>query len=168
MLPDTMTTFDLTGDWEGHYVQDRGRHGISMRVVQRGQSFVGAMRDADTLLSSRQELHAPAGDDGKHPEPLGEVEVLSAVPEHSTIEGEVEGRVVTFVKSYRGNSSTSVWGPGGAKVHVETPGHQVNYRGTLDVRGDEFAGHWSIPSPDGDKPLRDRFLLRRVRPAKAD
>jgi hypothetical protein len=157
-----MTTFDLTGDWTGHYEQNRGRHGISMRIVQRGQSFVGAMRDADTMLSSRERLHA-VGDDGKRPDEINEVEVLSTLPEHSTIEGEVEGRVVTFVKSYRGTSTTSVWGAGGAKADFEAPGHQVNYRGTLDARGDEFAGHWTIEGADDGPKLRDRFLLRRTR-----
>lgn len=159
-------TIDLSGDWTGHYEQDGGRHGLSMRVVQRGQSFVGAMRDVDTLMASREVLHARAADGSQQPEIIGEAEVLSSLPEHSTIEGEVEGRLVTFVKSYQGKSSTNVWVPGRAKMQFESPGHQVNYRGTLDATGTELAGHWTIPPKHGGLVLRDRFLLRRV--AKPD
>jgi hypothetical protein len=160
-----MTTFDLSGEWEGHYVQDRGRRGISMRVVQRGQSFVGAMRDADTLLASREKLHAQAADGSAKPELIGEAEVLSTLPEHSTIEGEVEGRIVEFTKSYRGHSRTDVWVPGRTKMQFEAPGHQVNYRGTLDATGNELTGYWTIAAPKGAKRLRDRFVLRRARHA---
>jgi hypothetical protein len=156
-----MTTIDLTGDWQGHYVQDKGQHGISMRVVQRGGSFVGRMRDVDTLLASRQELRAPT--DGA--ELLGEADVLSTLPEHSTVEGELDGRVVAFVKSYHGKSTTTV-SVNGRTMNFTAPGHAVQYRGTLAADGDEIAGHWTIDAPDGGKPLRDRFLLRRVRPAK--
>ncbi|MBL8755967.1 MAG: hypothetical protein JNK15_21910, partial [Planctomycetes bacterium] len=150
-----MTTIDLTGDWEGHYVQNGGRHGISMRVVQRGASFVGRMRDVDTLMASRQELRAPTDD----AELLGEADVLSTLPEHSTVEGEAEGRVVTFVKRYHGKSTTTV-SVAGRTMNFTAPGHAVQYRGTLDAPGDELAGHWSIDAVDGGKPLRDRFLLR--------
>ena len=158
-----MTTFDLSGEWAGHYRQNGGRHGISMRIAQRGESFVGAMRDADTLLASRETLHAQAADgESKQPEVLGEAEVLSAVPEHSIIEGEVAGRVVTFVKSYQGKSSTSVWVGARANMTFEFPGHQVFYRGTLDAAGQVLTGHWKIPPHHGGPPLRDRFELRRM------
>ena len=53
-----MTAIDLTGTWTGHYQQNGGRHGITMQIVQRGQSFVGRMRDDDTILSGRETLHA--------------------------------------------------------------------------------------------------------------
>ncbi len=155
-----MTTIDLTGDWEGHYVQNNGRHGISMRVAQRGSSFVGRMRDVDTLLVSRQELRAPTDET----EVLGEADVLSTLPEHSTIEGEIEARVVTFVKHYKGKSTTTV-SVAGRTMNFSTPGHAVQYRGTIDFAGSEIAGHWTIDAPDGGKPMRDQFLLRRVRPA---
>lgn len=163
MLPAAMTTLDLSGDWAGHYEQGGGRHGISMRIVQRGECFVGAMRDVDTLMASREVLHALAADGAPQPEVIGEAEVLSTLPEHSTVEGEVAGRVVTFVKSYRGKSSTSVWVPGKAKMQFEAPGQQVQYRGTLTADGQQLAGHWTIAASSGGPELRDRFLLKRAK-----
>ncbi|MFO1032045.1 MAG: hypothetical protein U1F60_13290 [Planctomycetota bacterium] len=157
-----MTEFDLTGTWEGHYVQGGRQHGISMRVVQRGASFVGAMRDVDTLLVSQERLHAASVEDGKDAEVLGEAEVLSSLPEHSFVEGEVEGRLVTFTKRYQGKSSTSIWVEGKANLTFETPGHAVHYRGVLSPDGDLLSGMWRIPPQHSDGELmRDHFELRR-------
>lgn len=157
------TAFDLTGTWEGHYVQNGRRHGISMRVVQRGQSFVGAMRDADTLLVSHERLHTASGDGSKDTEQIGEAEVLSSLPEHSSIEGEVEQRLVTFVKRYQGKTSTSIWVPGRANVTFEVPGHDVHYRGMLSLDGTTIAGMWRIPKQQtGGELMRDRFELQRA------
>ncbi|MGB3967812.1 MAG: hypothetical protein WBO45_13855, partial [Planctomycetota bacterium] len=142
------------------YQQNGGRHGITMQVVQRGQSFVGSMRDADTVLASRARMQQEPAGGGKGR--TAEVDVLSTLPEHSTIEGEVEGRLVEFVKSYQGKSSTSVWGPGGKSMTVESPGHRVHYRGTLDATGSVLRGVWRIrPREADDEPLRDQFELRR-------
>lgn len=162
MLVAPMTTIDLTGAWQGHYVQNRGRHGIAMRVVQRGQSFVGAMRDTDTLLAGRAVVRAPAADAAAAPAVVGEAEVLSSLPEHSTVEGEIEGRIVTFVKTYRGNSSLDVWVPGRPPGKVEVKGHQVHYRGTLAADRDELTGYWTITPARGGPRLRGAFVLRRV------
>lgn len=157
-----MTELDLTGTWEGHYVQNGRQHGLSMRVVQRGASFVGAMRDADTLLVSQERLHAASVDDGKDTEVVGEAEVLSSLPEHSSVEGEVEGRLVTFTKRYQGKSSTSIWVAGKANLTFETPGHVVHYRGVLSPDGSLLSGMWRIPPQHSDgELLRDHFELRR-------
>lgn len=156
MLRRAMTTFDLTGDWEGHYLQRGGKHGIAMRVVQRGQSFAGGMRDVDTLLASHETMRLL---DPAHPERerVTTLEVLMSLPEHSTVEGEVEGRVVIFVKSYRGTSTADVRLADGTSRQIRTPGHQVRYAGTLDASGNVLSGHWSIPPGQ-----RDHFELRRV------
>jgi hypothetical protein len=157
------TAFDLTGTWEGHFVQNGRRHGISMRVVQRGQSFVGAMRDADTLMVSHERLHTAGGDASKDIEMVAEAEVLSSLPEHSSIEGEVEKRLVTFVKRYQGKTSTSIWMEGKANITVEVPGHDVHYRGMLSLDGNTIAGMWRIPPQhNGGELLRDRFELQRA------
>jgi hypothetical protein len=158
-----MTAIDLTGSWVGHYEQSGGRHGISMHVVQRGQSFVGRMRDVDTLLASRGIVHARAADDATaKPIVVGEAEVLSSLPEHSVVEGEVDGRVVTFVKRYQGKTSTSVQLVDKPSIAFESPGYDVHYLGTLAPDGGELAGHWTIDSQQGGPPQRDRFVLRRI------
>lgn len=165
MLRRLSHTFDLTGTWEGHFVQNGRRHGISMRVVQRGQSFVGAMRDVDTLMVSHERLHTAGGDGGKEKEAEAgsEAEVLSSLPEHSSIEGEVEQRLVTFVKRYQGKTSTSIWVPGRANVTFELPGHDVHYRGMLSPDGTTIAGMWRIPPQHtGGELMRDRFELQRA------
>jgi len=167
MLRAAMTTFELTGSWSGHYEQSGGRHGISMRVAQRGQSFVGAMRDANTVLASREPLPGRPSASGGSTEIVGEAEVLSTLPEHSIIEGEVTGRVVAFEKRYRGKSTTSIRLAKGKTMSFELEGHVVLYRGTLDASGNEIAGHWRIPPRDGSPGLRGAFLLRRAAVAPA-
>jgi hypothetical protein len=82
-----MTAFDLSGAWSGWYEQNGGRHGISMQVAQRGGSFVGRMRDADTVLASRGEVRAEVGDgdgDERRTTVIGEAEMLSTLPENSS------------------------------------------------------------------------------------
>jgi hypothetical protein len=150
-----MRAFDLSGSWQGHYLQSGGRHGISMRVVQRGQSFVGHMHDASTILAGRTRMQTENSG-------TTEVELLSTLPADSTVEGEVDGRRVTFMKSYRGKATTSVFVPDRGPMQFEFPGHQVHYIGILDDSGHVLHGHWSIPGPEGTKPQRDHFELRRI------
>lgn len=158
-----MTNHDLGGDWEGHYVQDGRKHGITMRVAQRGQSFVGSMRDVDTLLAGTQTLDREVfGEDTMAARLLGEVEILAELPEHSVVEGEVHGRVVNFMKTYQGPTHTSVRLAGKGEMVFEMTGHAVRYLGTLSTDGAEIAGHWTIEPKDGARLMRDRFTLRRA------
>ena len=150
-----MPPIDLTGTWEGHYRQGGGSHGIQMQVVQRGQSFVGRMRDASTVLAGQEELPLPGNE-------RTAAQVLSTLPADSTVEGEVEGRVVTFVKSYRGKATTNVWVPDRGSMTFEFPAHQVHYLGTLDAAGTALSGSWRIGGQNGVPRQRDRFELRRV------
>ena len=162
MLAGVTIHADLSGDWEGHYVQDGRAHGISMRVVQRGQSFVGEMRDADTLLAGSQKLdRTTMGGDTMAERLFGEVEILAELPERSVVEGEVQGRVVTVTKTYQGPTHTSVRLAGKTEIVLQVTGHAVRYLGTVAYDGRELAGHWSIDPKDGSPRLRDRFLLRR-------
>jgi len=88
--------------------------------------------------------------------------VLSSLPEHSFVEGEVEGRLVTFTKRYQGKSSTSIWVEGKANITFETPGHAVHYRGVLSPDGGLLSGMWRIPPQHSDGEVqRDHFELRR-------
>lgn len=158
-----MTNHELGGDWEGHYVQDGRKHGITMRLAQRGQSFVGSMRDADTLLAGTQTLDREVfGEDTMAARLLGEVEILAELPEHSVVEGEVHGRIVNFTKTYQGPTHTSVRLAGKGEMVFEMTGHAVRYLGTLSTDGAEITGHWTIEPKDGARLMRDRFTLRRV------
>ncbi len=158
-----MTNHDLGGDWEGHYVQDGRKHGITMRLAQRGQSFVGSMRDADTLLAGTQTLDREVfGDDTMAARLLGEVEILAELPERSVVEGEVHGRVVNFMKTYQGPTHTSVRLAGKGEMVFEMTGHAVRYLGTLSTDGAEITGHWTIEPKDGARLMRDRFTLGRA------
>jgi len=165
MLRATMTTFDLTGAWSGHYEQHGGRHGITMRVAQRGQSFVGEMRDADTVLASRETMLALPAANGGGAEAEGEAEVLSTLPERSIGKGHGPERVVVFVKQYQGKSTTSIRIRDRKAKTFEAPGHRVVYRGTLDATGSVLSGTWQIPVPTGGPTLRGRFVLHRASPA---
>lgn len=150
-----MHLFDLTGSWRGHYLQSGSRHGITMRVVQRGQSFVGQMQDSSTTRAGKIRMWTEGSSST-------EIEQLSTLPAESTVEGEVEGRSVAFVKSYRGKAVTSVFVPGRDPLQFEFPGHQVHYLGTLHEAGDVLHGHWWIHGPAGSKPQRGHFELRRA------
>ena len=50
-----MTPHHLTGTWRGYYEQNGQRRGISMRVAQRGDSFVGAMHDDETMWVTKED-----------------------------------------------------------------------------------------------------------------
>jgi hypothetical protein len=159
----TMTAIDLGGSWVGHYEQGGGRHGISMHVAQRGGSFVGRMRDVDTVLASREQVHAQTGEgDARTTILLGEADVLSTLPEHSIVEGDVDGRIVTFVKRYKGSATRNVWIADKPAIAMAVSGHEVHYRGAVDAAGTELAGHWSIPARGGSPTIRGRFVLRRI------
>jgi hypothetical protein len=162
-----MTTLELTGTWSGHYEQNGRGHGISMRVVQRGQSFVGEMRDADTVLASRETLPARPMGPGGGLEVVGEADVLSTLPEVSIVEGEVTGRVVVFAKQYQGKSTVSILMRNRKAMTFEAPGHRVLYRGILAASGVEISGTWSIAAGETGPSQRGRFVLRRSPPPGA-
>lgn len=154
-----MTNQDLTGDWNGFYEQAGARCGIAMHVVQRGQSFVGSMRDANTLTMTNLEFEA-----GELPavmRDLGQPEMVTSLPEHSTIEGEVEGERVSFQKRYRGSQNTTVWFGGTEVMRIEIQEHSVFYRGRLDRGAGVLRGEWSIRCNDGGPDERGAFVLRR-------
>jgi hypothetical protein len=142
-----VTTFDLSGAWKGHYVQNGKEHAISMRVVHKGHSLMGAMHDEETMWISEDELATDQeGLDAPPPRP---VEVLTVLPPESTLEGDVDGRRVSFCKRYSGTHSFTLL-LGDASVSAELEGHRVFYDGELDDSGCVLRGEWSIPPFDAD------------------
>ena len=154
------TAADITGSWRGHYEQSGGRRGISMQVVQKGQSFVGRMRDAETLLSGSAEL-LRVDADGVELEPL-RMESVGELPEYSIVEGSVVGDHVEFDKVYQGAHRITVWVPGHGEAQHEIPEHRVTYRGRLQAGATVLRGEWRIraPRPDLDGAVGS-FELRR-------
>jgi len=156
-----MTTgFDITGSWRGHYEHDGGRHGIGMRVAQRGESFVGRMSDDDTVLSSSQQVACIVEADGSTE--LAQVETMGVLPEFSIVEGTVDGDRVVFDKRYQGKHTITVWVPDRGEMHHEIPEHTVRYEGRLDDGGQRLLGEWRIPSLiEGGKDATGAFELVR-------
>ena len=155
---------NVSGDWQGHYEQDGGRHGIRMQVAQVGQSFVGEMRDEDTVLSGRSEI--AVYDEAECAAEAVELETMGVLPERSIVEGTVEGDRVVFDKCYQGAHTQSAWIDGGDEMHLEVPAHTVRYEGELEPGGDVLRGRWSIPGEVGDdgEPVElasGTFELRR-------
>jgi hypothetical protein len=139
--------FDISGAWRGFYEHDGGRHGISMQVAQRGESFVGRMRDHDTVLSGSKQIARIVKDDGSTE--MAEVETMGVLPEHSIVEGTVDGDGVGFDKRYQGTHTISVWVPGRGGADHEIAEHTVRYEGRLRDGGKRLIGEWRIPSPGG-------------------
>src|SRR5262249_39726206 len=94
--------------------------------------------------------------------PATAIRSLSHLPPDSQIAGRCEGRVVSFVKSYKG-SSFSGFKVGDKSVGIEAEGHAVQYQGKLSTDGLQVEGRWWI---DGDPKRRTSrtegfFILRR-------
>lgn len=152
---------DISGIWRGHYEQAGGRHGIAMQVVQRGESFVGRMRDDDTLISGAVTVHAEGHVDARGQPLVLEAETLGSLPEHSVVEGEVHGDFVEFDKRYLGVHRISSW-IGGREFHHELADHRVRYAGRLDADGAVLRGRWSLHGCPPDGPgCSGAFELRR-------
>jgi len=167
-----MTPHHLTGTWRGYYEQNGQRRGISMRVAQRGDSFVGAMHDDETMWVTKEELQ-PVDPDEISIGPVA-VEMLTVLPSESTIEGEVTGSRVTFEKRYRGKHSFTVFfdhkelmpgAEGQATANAEIESHRVIYEGELDEAGNAITGIWRIPPPEEMPDIDEEqgaFLLQRA------
>lgn len=141
---------DLSGEWRGHYHQDGGRHGISMRVVQTGAAFRGVMRDEDTLLmgtvgpEDAERLRELLSSSAEAPP-----ETVTSLPEESTVEGRIDGDSFHFIKRYRGVQRTSLWLEDG-EIQIELDGHCVHYRGRIEQDGHLLRGRWTLALDDAE------------------
>jgi hypothetical protein len=149
-------SFDLSGNWRGHYLQARGRYGISMEVAQEGTRFRGRMRDEHTLIAGIEKLGGDEPD-----EVPTDFDLLITLPEHSEIEGEVDGDRVSFLKRYLGKHTARAFSEQN-ELEVEIDGHSVFYSGSIEESGEVLRGFWRIPAMfPGDRGETDRFELRR-------
>ena len=87
------------------------------------------------------------------------------LPPESVLEGTVEGRTVSFVKTYQGDAFSG-FQIGSRRVGLSFSGHGVHYRGELSADGQTIEGQWWL-EPDPDKGVTRRaegtFLLRKGR-----
>jgi hypothetical protein len=168
---------DITGRWEGHYRQREKERPIAAELAQAGSVLTGLM--TDDVTSERRsvseialEAGLPPGEDERivahlrRSVPGGEgkpIEYVWELPKESALEGTVQGRTVSFLKTYKGEH-TSGFQVGRKRVEVANDAHSVHYSGTLSQDGQEIRGHWSIDAPPGASRhgLSGEFVLRRA------
>jgi hypothetical protein len=168
---------NLTGRWEGHYYQHGQGHPISMELIQEGDRLRGTMRDGDTVsqksvFETAVDAGLPPGADEQIVDSLREmfphlgrapIRARSELPPDSIIEGQVEGRTVTFMKTYQGEHFVG-YEVGEERVGVTIEGHSVHYRGRLTDEGRGLEGDWWIDQelPEGGvSRMSGSFLLLR-------
>jgi hypothetical protein len=170
---------DLTGHWAGHYVQRGQRRGIQARLTQVGARLSGTMSDEQTefdqsLFEMAAEAGLPPGADEQiisrlreqfPDDPKAPIRASMTLPPDSVLEGLVEGRTVTFLKTYQGDAFSG-FRIGDRRVGMSVSGHGVHYRGEVSGDGQSIEGQWWL-EPDAQKGVTRRaegsFLLQRVR-----
>jgi hypothetical protein len=172
------TSINLTGRWIGQYFQRDRPYAIAADLVQAGDRLTGTMRDAVTdrehsVFEAAAEAGLPPGAD-EHivaglrrmmPDaPAAPIRCVSHLPPESTLEGQITGRRVYFLKSYQG-THFSGYRVGDKLVVHENSSHAVHYGGQLTPDGMEIEGTWWIDPPRGlargTQRTEGRFCLRR-------
>jgi hypothetical protein len=171
------TDVNLTGRWEGSYSQYGRAHAITAEFVQSGEVLRGTMRDRETVTEKSVfevalEAGLPPGADEQieaslramFPDAHGvRVRSRTELPPLSTLEGDLRGRTVSFVKRYQGESFVG-YQVGERRVGQTTEGHAVHYHGEISDNEMTIAGRWWIePSiPRGTARTEGEFELMRV------
>ncbi len=170
----------LTGEWHGHYEQHGAKARIVATLTQEGTRLSGSMADLDPenetpLYDYLAESGLPPGADEEIAAqlralmpgaPRGPITSRSILPEDSRLEGSVNGRFVSFTKTYQGNCTYS-FEVGGESVSQSTEGHAVDYSGQLAPDGNSIAGRWLVSAPDAPpQMLEGDFELHRVEPTR--
>ncbi len=167
---------NLTGRWIGHYEQRGKEYQVSANLIQDGASLSGSMRDSQpdrdcSLFEAAVEAGLPPGADERidaglramiPDAPAVAIRSLSHLPPNSELAGRFDGRIVSFVKSYLGNSFSG-FKVGDKIVGMEIEAHAVRYQGKLSSDGREIEGRWWIDADPGRGNMRSDgfFILRR-------
>jgi hypothetical protein len=167
---------DVTGRWVGHYAQYSETHGIAADLVQTGQRLAGTMSDLapkreQTVFEVALQAGWPPGADEQiiaqlrelFPDaPRAPIRYLNEMPAASTLAGKIEGRAVSFLKTYEGEYRTGYL-VGDRFVGETISQHEVHYQGRLSADGTEIEGKWWIQRDTemGLRRLEGDFLLRR-------
>lgn len=163
---------DLTGEWTGFYRQHDHVRPISARLVQDGDVLTGTMSDVETdfemtVTELAQEAALPPGADEVitaklrevMPEATGPIRAVAKLPEHSVVEGRINGDRVEFIKTYQGEHFSG-YRVGEQLVGIPHANHQVLYSGM--AFGDVIEGKWLICAGQGTRAEGDFELRRRT------
>jgi hypothetical protein len=169
---------DLSGDWEGCYMQSGASRRITAVISQAGNRITGTMRDWETefdrsLFDAALEAGLPPGTDEQIEEQLrrlhpadrkSPIRSRSRLPTDSIIEGTIQGHFVAFTKTYQGEHFTG-YQIGGREVGWTAENHAVRYSGRIEAEGNRIEGVWTICPPSSPpRALQGPFWLERVQP----
>ncbi len=167
---------DLSGDWEGCYMQAGGSRKITAVIAQTGERIAGTMRDWETefdrsLFDAVLEAGLPPGADEQideslrrlHPAERKEpIRSKSRLPSDSKLEGTVRGGFVAFTKTYQGQHFSG-YQIGSQEVGWSGEGHAVRYSGRIEADGNRIEGVWTISEADSpQRAVQGPFWLERV------
>jgi hypothetical protein len=168
---------NLTGRWEGNYVQYGAAHAIAADLVVVGGRLTGRMTDRET--QSERSVFEMALGAGLPPgadeliiahlrqlvpdAPGAPVRSVTHLPPASVLEGSVRGRSVCLRKIYQGEHFSG-YRVGDRYVGVVLEHHVVHYQGELDDAVTEIHGKWWIEPARGagGRRAEGSFSLRRL------
>jgi hypothetical protein len=168
---------ELTGRWEGSYIQCGADHAIAADLIVAGGRLTGTMTDGETesersVFEMALEAGLPPGADELiiaqlrqlvPDAPGAPVRSVTQLPSASVLEGSVRGRFVSFRKIYRGEHFSG-YRVGDRYVGVVLEHHVVHYQGELNDSGTEIQGNWWIEPARGagGRRAEGSFWLRRL------
>jgi hypothetical protein len=168
---------DVSGRWEGFFLQHGLKRPISADIHQEGDHLSGTMSDAETAFESSvselaMEEGLPPGADEQIVEQVRSlvpggyrlpVRAETLVPSDSVLDGEVAGDAVRFLKRYQGMSFTG-YRIGDTRVGVSGEDQEVQYRGRISPDGNEIEGRWLLANSPAKGLVRTEggFVLRKV------
>ncbi len=168
---------DITGRWVGDYFQHGREHPLTADFAHIDAHLQGKMTDSVTefetsVFEAALEAGLPPGADEQieanlrkqHPElPRGPIRATAMLPAASVLEGEVQGRVVRFRKTYLGEHFTG-WKVGDQLVGSTVAVHTVQFRGRISADDNSLEGQWWVEGDRkaGTRRIEGRFLLTRL------
>ncbi len=169
---------NLTGHWRGFYTHHDQRRPIEVEFSQDGPRLTGRMEDACTeFRASLAQLvikeGLPPGADERIVEsirssfpdvPEGPIVAEFKLSKQSSVEGQVEGPSIRFLKTYDGPHFTG-YRIGEIRLGVLGQDQEVEYLGRLSQDGQEIEGRWHLsdrPHPLWQTRSEGGFYLRRT------
>jgi hypothetical protein len=167
---------NITGRWIGSYRQHERDNPITAIFAQVDGNLQGKMTDGITkvdqsVFDAAFEAGLPPGADEQivvllrkeFPDaPRTPIRAQSNIPEFSTLEGEIRGRDVRFLKEYIGDHFNG-WLVGDKLIGTTIADHSVQYAGTLSEDGKSIEGRWTVSTSRkrDSATVSGSFILRR-------